>query len=431
MVKVITYGTFDHLHQGHINLLKKAKALGNYLIVGVTSENFDINRGKINVEQSLMERIEAVKALGIADEVFPEEYIGQKIDDIKRYEVDIFAIGSDWKGHFDYLNEYCKVVYLPRTEGISSTQIRKSIEYKLGAIGTDITINKFKENAKYVNGLLFNSTYFDEKTFFDFSNIDRVVSSYDELLNENDIIYVAARPEKRYDIIKKALCKGKHVISESPIALSKDECEELFLLAKKNNLVLFDSIKTAFLLSFSRLILLIKSGIIGDVKSLDITCTSLEYEDWLKETNFCNSITEWGSIGLLPVFKILGTRYNKIFSKTYDIDGIKGAYSKINIEYNNSYATLSLGLGVKSESDMRISGTKGYIYIQAPWWKSEYFETRFENQNQNKPYYYQSEGEGIRMELVHLVNCIKNGFKNYYVEELISIEISSTINKLL
>lgn len=392
MVKVITYGTYDHLHQGHINLLKRAKALGDYLIVGVTTENFDINRGKINVEQSLMERIEAVKSLGIADEVFPEEYMGQKIDDIKRYGVDIFTVGSDWEGHFDYLNEYCKVVYLPRTEGISSTQIRKSIEYKLGAIGTDITINKFKEN---------------------------------------DIIYVATRPEKRYDIIKKALCNGKHVISESPIALSKDECEELFSLARKNNLVLFDSIKTAFLLSFSRLILLIKGGIIGDVKAIDATCTSLEFKEWMKQTSFCNSITEWISIGLLPVFKILGLKYHNIYSKSYDVDGIKGGYSKINIEYDNACATLSLGIGVKSESDMRISGTKGYIYIPSPWWKSEYFETRFENKNQNKPYYYQSDGEGIRMELVHLVNCIKKNMKNYYVEEEITLAVTSTIQEIL
>lgn len=431
MVKVITYGTYDHLHQGHINLLKRAKALGDYLIVGVTTENFDINRGKINVDQSLMERIEAVKSLGIADEVFPEEYMGQKIDDIKRYGVDIFTVGSDWEGHFDYLNEYCKVVYLPRTEGISSTQIRKSIEYKLGAIGTDITINKFKENAKYVNGLVFNSTYFDETPFFDFSNIDKVVSSYEELLKENDIIYVATRPEKRYDIIKKALCNGKHVISESPIALSKDECEELFSLARKNNLVLFDSIKTAFLLSFSRLILLIKGGIIGDVKAIDATCTSLEFKEWMKQTSFCNSITEWISIGLLPVFKILGLKYHNIYSKSYDVDGIKGGYSKINIEYDNACATLSLGIGVKSESDMRISGTKGYIYIPSPWWKSEYFETRFENKNQNKPYYYQSDGEGIRMELVHLVNCIKKNIKNYYVEEEITLAVTSTIQEIL
>lgn len=320
---------------------------------------------------------------------------------------------------------------MPRTEGISSTQIRKSIEYKLGAIGTDITINKFKENAKYVNGLVFNSTYFDETPFFDFSNIDKVVSSYDELLKENDIIYVATRPEKRYDIIKKALCNGKHVISESPIALSKDECEELFSLARKNNLVPFDSIKTAFLLSFSRLILLIKGGIIGDVKAIDATCTSLEFKEWMKQTSFCNSITEWISIGLLPVFKILGLKYHNIYSKSYDVDGIKGGYSKINIEYDNACATLSLGIGVKSESDMRISGTKGYIYIPSPWWKSEYFETRFENKNQNKPYYYQSDGEGIRMELVHLVNCIKKNIKNYYVEEEITLAVTSTIQEIL
>ena len=269
------------------------------------------------------------------------------------------------------------------------------------------------------------------KQIFDFSNIDKVVSSYDELLKENDIIYVATRPEKRYDIIKKALCNGKHVISESPIALSKDECEELFSLARKNNLVLFDSIKTAFLLSFSRLILLIKGGIIGDVKAIDATCTSLEFKEWMKQTSFCNSITEWISIGLLPVFKILGLKYHNIYSKSYDVDGIKGGYSKINIEYDNACATLSLGIGVKSESDMRISGTKGYIYIPSPWWKSEYFETRFENKNQNKPYYYQSDGEGIRMELVHLVNCIKKNIKNYYVEEEITLAVTSTIQEIL
>ena len=103
MTKVITYGTYDMLHQGHINLLKRARDLGDHLIVGVTSEDFDKARGKINVRQSLMERVEAVKSLGIADEVIVEEYAGQKIDDILRYGIDIFTVGSDWEGYFDYL----------------------------------------------------------------------------------------------------------------------------------------------------------------------------------------------------------------------------------------------------------------------------------------------------------------------------------------
>ena len=138
MLKVITYGTYDLLHQGHINLLRRAKELGDYLIVGVTSDSFDRGRGKLNVRNNVLERVEAVKATGYADEVIIEDYLGQKIDDIQKYDVDIFAIGSDWIGKFDYLNEYCKVVYLPRTEGISSTMLRTESQsvYHIGVIGS-------------------------------------------------------------------------------------------------------------------------------------------------------------------------------------------------------------------------------------------------------------------------------------------------------
>ena len=96
MKKVITYGTYDLLHQGHINLLKRAKALGDYLIVGVTADSFDRDRGKLNVRNNVLERVEAVKATGLADEVIIEEYVGQKIDDIQKYNIDIIANGGDW-----------------------------------------------------------------------------------------------------------------------------------------------------------------------------------------------------------------------------------------------------------------------------------------------------------------------------------------------
>ncbi|MBR1400161.1 MAG: adenylyltransferase/cytidyltransferase family protein [Prevotella sp.] len=144
MKKVITYGTYDLLHYGHIRLLKRARALGDYLIVGVTADGFDRARGKINVQQSLMQRIEAVKATGLADEIVVEEYEGQKIDDIRRLGVDVFTVGSDWKGHFDYLKEYCEVVYLDRTVGISSSEIRsKKQEMKMGLVGESDILNKF------------------------------------------------------------------------------------------------------------------------------------------------------------------------------------------------------------------------------------------------------------------------------------------------
>ena len=145
MTKVITYGTYDLLHQGHINLLRRAKELGDYLIVGVTSDSFDRERGKLNVRNNVLERVEAVKATGYADEVIIEDYIGQKIDDIQKYDIDIFAIGSDWEGQFDYLNEYCKVIYLPRTEGISSTMLREekqnTYEDKIVLFGTSVCPN--------------------------------------------------------------------------------------------------------------------------------------------------------------------------------------------------------------------------------------------------------------------------------------------------
>ena len=160
MKKVITYGTFDLFHQGHYNLLKRAKDLGDYLIVGVTTDNFDLERGKMNTCNNVMERIEAVKATGLADLILIEEYRGQKIDDIQKYGVDVFAIGSDWEGYFDYLNEFCQVVYLPRTQGISSTQLREERPVvKIGIIGTGSIASRFVPESSYVNSAVITTAY--------------------------------------------------------------------------------------------------------------------------------------------------------------------------------------------------------------------------------------------------------------------------------
>lgn len=431
MIKVITYGTFDLLHQGHINILKRAKALGDYLYVGVTTENFDVARGKINVQQSLMERIEAVKATGIADEIFPEEYVGQKIDDIKRNSIDIFVIGSDWEGKFDYLNEYCKVIYLPRTEGVSSTMLRSDNTVNIGTIGSDPSMEKMAAVSKTIDGISMGKVLFDEKYRVKKSHYDEIYDSYDELLDAVDAIYVASRPEKRYEYVKQALLKGKHVLCNSPISMSEVQCNELFSIAEERNLQLFDSIKTAYLLSFSRLILLVKGGAIGDVKSIDVTCTSLEYVDWIVKTKYFNSFTDWGAIALLPVLKILGTDYKSMDFKALDSDSVKNAFSKINLEYDTAFATVNMGLGVKSEGDLRISGTKGYIYVPAPWWKSEYFEIRYEDSSLNKPHYYKSDNEGLSMELVHFVRCLREKEPNFYVDKKITQTISKIFEEIL
>lgn len=181
MKKVITYGTYDLLHQGHINLLRRAKELGDYLIVGVTSDSFDRERGKLNVRNNVLERIEAVRQTGYADEIVIEDYVGQKIDDIQRFGVDIFAIGSDWQGHFDYLKEFCQVVYLPRTEGISSTQLREEVleKIKIGIIGTGRIAQRFIPEAASVSGSeivsVYNPDYVDAEAFASRFGLDKAL----------------------------------------------------------------------------------------------------------------------------------------------------------------------------------------------------------------------------------------------------------------
>lgn len=191
MVKVITYGTYDLLHYGHIKLLERAKALGDYLIVGVTADDFDKTRGKINVQQSLMERIEAVRATGLADKIIVEEYEGQKIDDIRRYDVDIFTVGSDWAGKFDYLNEYCKVVYLPRTEGISSSEVRsEQCKLRMGIVGKAAFRTKFVAESKYVNGVDVIGVCASQKSEEPEFDGMFYTENYDELLEKVDAVYI-------------------------------------------------------------------------------------------------------------------------------------------------------------------------------------------------------------------------------------------------
>ena len=121
MKKVITYGTFDLLHVGHINILKRARAMGDYLIVGLSTDDFNAGKHK-EAYHSYEDRKVILESLRFVDEVIPETCWEQKVNDVVDNHVDVFVMGSDWEGKFDFLKEYCEVVYLPRTEGISTTQ---------------------------------------------------------------------------------------------------------------------------------------------------------------------------------------------------------------------------------------------------------------------------------------------------------------------
>lgn len=417
MKTVITYGTYDLLHQGHLNLLKRAKELGDYLIVGVTSDSYDRNRGKLNVRNNVLERVEAVKASGYADEVIIEDYIGQKIDDIQKYNADIFAIGSDWEGKFDYLNEYCKVVYLPRTEGISSTQLRAetTVDVRIGIIGCGRVAQRFPSEADVVNGIDVVCAYdldpAKAEEFIKKHDLSEKCLKLDELYQKVDAVYIATPHLSHYSLIRESLLKGKHVLCETPMVLNENQARELFQMAHERGLVLMEANKTAQCPAFNHLIVMIKSGVIGEVVDIDASLSKL-WDDNMSLREFDasqagGSMYELGSYPLLPILRLLGTEYENLNLYSRMKNGVD-MYTKGVFRYPHAVCSFQVGLGVKTEGNLVISGTKGYAYVPAPWWKTDYFELRYEDQNQNKKFFYKWDESGLRYEIQEFISCIIN-----------------------
>lgn len=416
MKKIITYGTYDLLHQGHINLLRRAKKLGNYLIVGVTNDNFDRERGKLNVRNNVLERVEAVKATGLADQIIIEDYVGQKIDDIQKYNVDIFAIGSDWEGKFDYLNEYCQVVYLPRTEGISSTMLREESQdiVRVGIIGAGRIAPRFVNESKCVSGVEINAVYdLDTGKSADFGikyQIPEICQTYEDLIAKVDAVYIATPHLTHYEYIKKSLHAKKHVLCEIPMVLNGDEARELYTLAEKEGVILMEANKTAHCPAFNHLMVMIKSGVIGEVVDIEASLSRLLSNKISREFDPLQAggaMYESASYPLLPIFKLLGTQYKNLNIYSRIENGVD-IYTKGVMRYPNAVCSFKVGVGVKTEGNLVISGTKGYAYVPAPWWKTDYFELRYEDQNQNKKFFYKWDGEGLRYEIQEWMSCILN-----------------------
>lgn len=421
MKKVITYGTYDLLHQGHINLLKRAKALGDYLIVGVTNDSFDRERGKLNVRNNVLERVDAVKATGYADKIIIEDYVGQKIDDIQKYDVDIFAIGSDWEGKFDYLKEFCNVVYLPRTEGISSTMLRKDLttDVRIGIIGCGRVANRFPSEAAVVSGVTVTAAYdIDSEACKSLTNQNKTISAYsqlDEFYNKVDAVYIATPHLTHYDYIKQSIASGKHVLCETPMVLSGIQAKEVYDLAKKKGVFLMEANKTAHCPAFNHLMVMIKSGVIGEVVDVEASLSKL-WDDNMALREFDSkqaggSMYELGSYPLLPILKLCGIHYDNLNFYSRMKDGVD-MYTKGVLHFQNAVCSFNVGLGVKTEGNLIISGTKGYAYVTAPWWKTDYFELRYEDQNQNKKFFYKWDGAGLRYEIQEFVSCIVNHRQN-------------------
>ncbi|MCI8466451.1 MAG: Gfo/Idh/MocA family oxidoreductase [Lachnospiraceae bacterium] len=439
MVKVITYGTFDLFHEGHYRLLERAKALGDYLIVGVTTEAYDETRGKFNVIDSLVTRIENVRKTGFADEIIIEETPGQKFSDIKKYNIDIFTVGSDWTGEFEYLRDYCKVVYLERTKNISSTMLREKNRpiQRIGIIGTGRIAERFLPEAKLVSGVSTQGVYnphtesairFAKKWGIE------AYTGLEEFFSAIDVVYIASPHETHYEYIKTSLEHGKHVLCEKPMVLKKAEAEELFQYAKEQELILFEEIKTAYCPGFHKLLGIACSGSIGSIRNVEACFTKLERPETREMTDriYGGSFTELGSYVLLPILKLFGDEFQEL-----RFDSIRGEngldlFTKASFVYPTGIGTATCGLGVKSEGRLLISGTKGYILAEAPWWKTSYFEVHYEKTDRIDRYSESFLGDGLRYEISNFLYMInKSNNNNFKLTRGESIAMADIMERFL
>lgn len=437
--KVITYGTFDLFHDGHRRLLERARDLGDYLIVGVTTQSYDSARGKLNVRESLIERIDNVRQSGLADEIVIEESLGQKIDDIQKHSVSVFAIGSDWLGAFDYLEDYCEVVYLERTRGISSTELRQESNgvLTIGIAGNGRIANRFIAESKYVSGVnvegVFGRNPITVPEFADHHELSFWTHDLNSLLEQVDAVYIASPHLHHYPQVKQALEAGKHVLCEKPMTLDVRHGRELYDISRSRNLVLLEAIKTAFAPGFLSLVSVARSGVIGSVRHIDATFTKLVTGEprELNASMAGGSMTELASYPLLAIAKILGTEFNNVtFDSIFDSSGEVDLFTQVSLRYPEAMATATVGLGVKSEGDMVISGTRGHIYVPAPWWKTDFFELRFEDQRLNKRYSIDFAGDGLRYEIAEFVRMVnEKNLETYKLRKSESLFIQDVISR--
>lgn len=422
MTKVITYGTFDLFHQGHYNLLKHAKELGDYLIVGVTTEHFDEARGKVNVIDSTLQRVENVRKTGFADEIIIEDHEGQKIEDIQKYDVDIFTVGSDWIGTFDYLKAFCKVVYLDRTPNVSST-MKRSDRFRIirvGIVGTGRIAPRFVAEARYVSGqdivCAFNPEKESGRRFEKEHGIKVYQESYEEFLEEVDAVYIASPNETHEDYSRRALAAGKHVLCEKPMTFTKQHSMELYKMAEEKNLVLFEGIKTAYCPGFQQLINVARSGKIGEIRDVEACFTRLADLTSRERTDasYGGAFLEFGGYALLPIFKLLGMDYREVRIDSIPGEGGIDLYTKVQLLYEKGMATAKTGVGVKSEGQLVIAGTKGYILAPSPWWLTKKFEVRYENSSVIENYEPSFQGDGLRYEINEFISKINGNSRNGY-----------------
>lgn len=351
--------------------------------------------------------------------------LGKKESEVSRWFSGKFCISKTTQSKIEYILQ----------EPISSDSLFKSNStiLKIGIIGTGNIARRFAAEIPHVQyGEIIAAFNPDKKQLNRFCtefNIKNSCNTLDELLSLSDAVYIASPMSTHADYVHQCIVHKKHILCEMPFTSSKEEAKKLYQTARLNDCIITPALKTAFCPSFIQMKEIARSGIIGEITDISGTVTTLLPED--TPTEYYNErLLENATYPLLAIFKLFGTGYRKIkvFSRKQED---KITFANVSLEYKESIASFKVGVGVKSEGSLVISGTKGYIYVPAPWWKTDYFEVRFENQNDNKKYFFPYESSGLRYEIQAFIDSIKKrAFYKEYITKEENFKILEIQNKI-
>lgn len=315
------------------------------------------------------------------------------------------------------------------------------VNMRIGIIGTGRIAARFADTAltgiesTYIS-CVYNPREESALRFIQQHNIQACTADWDEFVNNIDAAYVASPHETHYEYSRKLLLSGKHVLCEKPAALKKEQVRELIDIAQNNQLVYMEALKTAYCPGYKALIKIAESGRIGRIVEVEAAFSRLtplntrEYKD-----DDCNgSFLEFGSYTLLPVLTLLGCEYDDVTFRTVRAQNGVDAYTKAFIEYKDEYidktAIVKTGLGAKTEGQLVVTGTNGYILAKSPWWLTKEFEVRYENPGKIERYRFGYEGTGLCYEVREFVHRIKNNDKKTVdISDNISIAMAGVMER--
>ena len=307
---------------------------------------------------------------------------------------------------------------------------------RLGIIGTGRIAKRMVVDAKMVEGVqtacVYNPNGLSAEQFSQSEGVGKAFSDFSQFLKNVDAVYIASPHETHYAYAKQAIRARKHVLCEKPMCLSVVQVKELYELSRMNNVVLQEAIKTAFFPGFHKMLECAKSGAVGEIVDVEACFTKIEPENGreLSDVKYGGSVTELGSYVLLPIVKLLGSEHKNVSYLSVSNDKGIDTYSKIIINYKGRMALGKVGLATKSEGNLVVAGTRGFIHCPAPWWLTKHIEIKDMNGQTVETYEYDFEGSGLQHELENFVGRIR-GSADSLISEEESIWIISLIENFL